>query len=165
MRSPLFSPFWQVKINFKLVRLIVKYNRHQVLFQGAAINQSLSSLGNVIHALAENSEGKKVRVPFRDSVLTKLLQNALGGNSKTVMVCSFWFCLHSTIFFKYYFKWHGFLVFWLYFANFRLPLLVQLISITTKVCLLCDMVSSGLDNSVLASILPVVAVIPSEISI
>jgi hypothetical protein len=40
----------------------------------------------VIHALAENSEGKKVRVPFRDSVLTKLLQNALGGNSKTVMV-------------------------------------------------------------------------------
>ena len=62
-----------------------------VLFQGAAINQSLSSLGNVIHALAENSEGKKVRVPFRDSVLTKLLQNALGGNSKTVMVSSFWF--------------------------------------------------------------------------
>ena len=54
--------------------------------QGAAINQSLSSLGNVINALAENSAGKKVRVPFRDSALTKLLQNALGGNSKTVMV-------------------------------------------------------------------------------
>ncbi len=33
------------------------------------------------------SEGKKgVRVPYRDSVLTKLLENALGGNSKTVMV-------------------------------------------------------------------------------
>ena len=58
------------------------------LSQGAAINLSLSSLGNVIHALAENSEGKKTRVPFRDSVLTKLLQNALGGNSKTVMVSS-----------------------------------------------------------------------------
>ena len=56
------------------------------LKEGAAINQSLSSLGNVIHALAEQTEGKNVRVPFRDSVLTKLLQNALGGNSKTVMV-------------------------------------------------------------------------------
>jgi len=57
------------------------------LKEGAAINLSLSSLGNVIHALAEQSEGKKgVRVPYRDSVLTKLLENALGGNSKTVMV-------------------------------------------------------------------------------
>ena len=43
-------------------------------------------MGNVIHALAEQCEGKNVRVPFRASVLTKLLQNALGGNSKTVMV-------------------------------------------------------------------------------
>jgi kinesin family protein 1 len=56
------------------------------LKEGAAINLSLSSLGNVIHALAELSEGKKARVPYRDSVLTKLLENALGGNSKTVMV-------------------------------------------------------------------------------
>ena len=47
---------------------------------------SLSSLGNVIKALAEQSEGKNSRVPYRDSVLTKLLQNALGGNSKTIMV-------------------------------------------------------------------------------
>lgn len=57
------------------------------LKEGAAINQSLSSLGNVIHALAERSEGKKTNVPFRSSKLTMLLQNALGGNSKTVMVC------------------------------------------------------------------------------
>jgi kinesin family protein 1 len=56
------------------------------LKEGAAINLSLSSLGNVIHALAEQSEGKKTRVPYRDSALTKLLQNALGGNSKTIMV-------------------------------------------------------------------------------
>jgi hypothetical protein len=56
------------------------------LKEGAAINQSLSCLGNVIHALAEQSEGKNRKVPYRDSVLTKLLQNALGGNSKTVMV-------------------------------------------------------------------------------
>lgn len=56
------------------------------LKEGAAINQSLSSLGNCIAALADASSGKRVRVPFRDSVLTKLLKNALGGNSKTVMV-------------------------------------------------------------------------------
>ena len=56
------------------------------LKEGAGINMSLSSLGNVIKALAEQSEGKNVRIPYRDSVLTRLLQNALGGNSKTIMV-------------------------------------------------------------------------------
>ena len=56
------------------------------LKEGAGINLSLSALGNVIKALAEQSEGKNVRVPYRDSVLTRLLQNALGGNSKTIMV-------------------------------------------------------------------------------
>ena len=56
------------------------------LKEGAAINLSLTSLGNVISALADNSAGKNVRVPYRDSVLTKLLMNALGGNSKTIMV-------------------------------------------------------------------------------
>ena len=93
------------------------------LKEGAAINQSLSTLGNVISALADNSSGKQTRgkfmsilppycvnyflpifrklqkpglrlisviisVPYRDSVLTKLLKNALGGNSKTIMVRS-----------------------------------------------------------------------------
>ena len=58
------------------------------LKEGAAINLSLTSLGNVISALAENSSGKNVRVPYRDSVLTKLLMNALGGNSKTIMVAA-----------------------------------------------------------------------------
>jgi len=61
------------------------------LKEGSAINQSLSSLGNVISALAANSDPdakKKVRVPFRDSVLTMLLENSLGGNSKTVMIAA-----------------------------------------------------------------------------
>ncbi|KAL5021850.1 hypothetical protein ScPMuIL_001005 [Solemya velum] len=53
------------------------------LKEGANINRSLSALGNVISALADLSMGKKkIMVPYRDSVLTKLLQNALGGNSK-----------------------------------------------------------------------------------
>ncbi|TRY68620.1 hypothetical protein TCAL_12159 [Tigriopus californicus] len=58
------------------------------LKEGAGINKSLSCLGNVIHALADEETGKKSRVPYRDSVLTKLLQNALGGNSKTVMIAA-----------------------------------------------------------------------------
>jgi len=58
------------------------------LKEGAAINLSLTSLGNVISALADNSSGKNVRVPYRDSVLTKLLMNALGGNSKTIMIAA-----------------------------------------------------------------------------
>lgn len=58
------------------------------LKEGAAINQSLSCLGNCIAALADNAGGKKTRVPYRDSVLTKLLKNALGGNSKTIMIAA-----------------------------------------------------------------------------
>lgn len=60
----------------------------QRLKEGAAINLSLTSLGNVISALADNSSGKNVKVPYRDSSLTKLLMNALGGNSKTIMIAA-----------------------------------------------------------------------------
>ena len=58
------------------------------LKEGAAINLSLTSLGNVISALADSTNGKNVRAPIRDSQLTKLLANALGGNSKTIMVAA-----------------------------------------------------------------------------
>ncbi|CAL1537456.1 unnamed protein product [Lymnaea stagnalis] len=61
------------------------------LKEGSSINQSLSTLGNCIKALADQSAGKKKvmgKIPYRDSVLTKLLQNALGGNSKTVMIAA-----------------------------------------------------------------------------
>ena len=47
------------------------------------INRSLSALGNVIAAL---SEGIKGHIPYRDSKLTQLLEESLGGNSHTVMV-------------------------------------------------------------------------------
>eukprot|EP00808_Paulinella_micropora_P016023 g15921.t1 len=52
------------------------------LEQGIAINKSLSALGNVIKALS----AKLPHVPFRDSKLTRLLTNALSGNSKTLVV-------------------------------------------------------------------------------
>ena len=59
------------------------------LKEGSAINQSLSVLGNCIKALADASENKKrIMVPFRDSKLTMLLKNALGGNSKTIMIAA-----------------------------------------------------------------------------
>jgi hypothetical protein len=38
--------------------------------------------------LAENEMGAKKKVPYRDSILTKILSNALGGNSKTIMICA-----------------------------------------------------------------------------
>eukprot|EP00927_Polykrikos_kofoidii_P017676 TRINITY_DN18073_c0_g1_i1.p1 TRINITY_DN18073_c0_g1~~TRINITY_DN18073_c0_g1_i1.p1 ORF type:complete len:884 (-),score=203.21 TRINITY_DN18073_c0_g1_i1:90-2741(-) len=59
------------------------------LKEGAAINKSLSALGNVIEKLAQRSGGKRnVIIPYRDSKLTRLLQNALGGSSKTIMICA-----------------------------------------------------------------------------
>ncbi|XP_039521725.1 kinesin-like protein KIF28P [Pimephales promelas] len=59
------------------------------LKEGTAINLSLTTLGNVISALADTALGKKVvHIPYRDSVLTKLLQSALGGNSRTVMIAT-----------------------------------------------------------------------------
>ncbi|XP_046712112.1 kinesin-like protein KIF28P [Silurus meridionalis] len=59
------------------------------LKEGTAINLSLTTLGNVISALAEVALGRKaVYIPYRDSILTKLLQSALGGNSRTVMIAT-----------------------------------------------------------------------------
>uniref|UniRef100_H3DK11 Kinesin-like protein n=1 Tax=Tetraodon nigroviridis TaxID=99883 RepID=H3DK11_TETNG len=56
------------------------------LKEGTAINLSLTTLGNVISSLADVAAGRRgVHVPYRDSALTKLLQSALGGNSRTVM--------------------------------------------------------------------------------
>lgn len=57
--------------------------------EGIMINQGLLALGNVINALADEErlkKGKKVHVPYRESKLTRLLQDALGGNSQTLFL-------------------------------------------------------------------------------
>uniref|UniRef100_A0A8C4NJI8 Kinesin-like protein n=1 Tax=Dicentrarchus labrax TaxID=13489 RepID=A0A8C4NJI8_DICLA len=53
-----------------------------VLDEAKNINKSLSALGNVISALAE---GTKTHVPYRDSKMTRILQDSLGGNCRTTM--------------------------------------------------------------------------------
>eukprot|EP01063_Lacrimia_lanifica_P016086 TRINITY_DN226_c1_g1_i1.p1 TRINITY_DN226_c1_g1~~TRINITY_DN226_c1_g1_i1.p1 ORF type:complete len:1406 (+),score=489.37 TRINITY_DN226_c1_g1_i1:84-4301(+) len=64
--------------------------------EGTNINKSLTTLGNVINMLAERSEApssprspSRVRyIPYRDSSLTWLLRESLGGNSKTRLICT-----------------------------------------------------------------------------
>ncbi|CAO3631695.1 unnamed protein product [Cunninghamella blakesleeana] len=68
------------------------------LKEGANINRSLTTLGKVIAGLAEQSmsdgggkggkKKKEVFIPYRDSVLTWLLKDSLGGNSKTAMIAA-----------------------------------------------------------------------------
>uniref|UniRef100_A0A665XCG5 Chromosome-associated kinesin KIF4-like n=1 Tax=Echeneis naucrates TaxID=173247 RepID=A0A665XCG5_ECHNA len=55
------------------------------LKEGISINRGLLSLGNVISALGDESK-KNTFVPYRDSKLTRLLQDSLGGNSHTLMI-------------------------------------------------------------------------------
>jgi hypothetical protein len=64
----------------------------QRLREGSNINKSLTTLGRVIAALADTKQGRhgmrksKDVVPYRDSILTWLLKDSLGGNSKTAMI-------------------------------------------------------------------------------
>uniref|UniRef100_A0A8C8CCM1 Kinesin-like protein n=1 Tax=Oncorhynchus tshawytscha TaxID=74940 RepID=A0A8C8CCM1_ONCTS len=59
-------------------------NRGQRLKEGAHINRSLLALGNCINALSEKHGNKYIN--YRDSKLTRLLKDSLGGNSRTVMI-------------------------------------------------------------------------------
>lgn len=54
--------------------------------EGININMGLLSLGNVISALTEQSNLSKKHIPYRDSKLTRILQDSLGGNSNTLMI-------------------------------------------------------------------------------
>eukprot|EP00743_Colponemidia_sp_Colp-15_P005744 GILK01006174.1.p1 GENE.GILK01006174.1~~GILK01006174.1.p1 ORF type:complete len:1244 (-),score=306.03 GILK01006174.1:383-4114(-) len=64
-------------------------NRGIRMLEGANINRSLLALGNCINALSEmNDKGNKGFVPYRDSKLTRLLKDSLGGNCRTVMIAA-----------------------------------------------------------------------------
>ncbi|KAG9391215.1 Kinesin motor domain [Carpediemonas membranifera] len=56
--------------------------------EGVKINMSLTTLGRCITALVARADNPKEHVPYSDSKLTKLLQDSLGGNSKTVMIAN-----------------------------------------------------------------------------
>jgi kinesin family protein 18/19 len=62
-------------------------NRGERLKEGANINKSLLALGNCINCLGENYKSKK-HIPYRNSKLTRLLKDSLGGNCKTVMIAN-----------------------------------------------------------------------------
>ncbi|PVU97359.1 hypothetical protein BB561_000610 [Smittium simulii] len=55
----------------------------QTLEEAKKINKSLSALGNVINAL---TDGKSTHIPYRNSKLTRILQESLGGNSRTTLI-------------------------------------------------------------------------------
>ncbi|XP_072282251.1 kinesin-like protein KIF18B [Pyxicephalus adspersus] len=57
------------------------------LREGANINRSLLALINVINALAD-AKSKKAHIPYRDSKLTRLLKDSIGGNCRTVMIAA-----------------------------------------------------------------------------
>ncbi|KAJ2008569.1 hypothetical protein GGI04_001094 [Coemansia thaxteri] len=59
----------------------------QRLKEGAHINKSLLSLGTVIARLSEDG-GDRGHIPYRDSKLTRILQPSLGGNAKTLIICT-----------------------------------------------------------------------------
>jgi kinesin family protein 18/19 len=63
------------------------------MVEGANINRSLLSLGNCINTLSDGAK-KGSFVPYRDSKLTRLLKDSLGGNTKTIMIA----CISPSVF-------------------------------------------------------------------
>eukprot|EP01135_Chromosphaera_perkinsii_P001088 Nk52_evm38s158 gene=Nk52_evmTU38s158 len=63
-------------------------NRGNRLREGANINRSLLSLGNCINALVDREKRKVNHIPYRDSKLTRLLKDSLGGNTRTIMLAN-----------------------------------------------------------------------------
>ena len=51
------------------------------------INSGLLALGNVISALSSGETKKKMHIPYRESKITRILKDSLGGNANTLMIC------------------------------------------------------------------------------
>eukprot|EP01052_Picozoa_sp_SAG31_P002866 SAG31_NODE_104_length_25069_cov_12.917144_5_plen_490_part_00 len=56
--------------------------------EAVSINKALSTLRRVLDACAQSSKGTRTHIPFRDSALTKLLADSIGGNSRTTMIAA-----------------------------------------------------------------------------
>ena len=85
VRNRVLSRYTMLIMHFLGYRII----DHRFVRSGS-INRSLSAIGNVIQALVDNGQGKKRHVPYRDSTLSFLLRDSLGGNTKTYIVA----CVH-----------------------------------------------------------------------
>uniref|UniRef100_A0A8C8B0B0 Kinesin-like protein n=1 Tax=Otus sunia TaxID=257818 RepID=A0A8C8B0B0_9STRI len=68
-------------------RASVANTKGKRLREGANINRSLLALINVINALAE-TKSRKSHIPYRDSKLTRLLKDSIGGNCRTIMIAA-----------------------------------------------------------------------------
>ena len=81
------SPYFQGKLNLVDLAGSERQSKTEAtgdrLKEATKINLSLSALGNVISALVD---GRSQHIPYRDSKLTRLLQDSLGGNTKTMMI-------------------------------------------------------------------------------
>jgi kinesin family member 5 len=77
------------KLNFVDLAGSENVNRSEVsgveLLETQMINKSLSSIGNVIYALTDKNRS---HIPYRDAKLTYLLQDSLGGNSRTILIAT-----------------------------------------------------------------------------
>ncbi len=73
-------------------RAATNENRGLRMLEGGKINRSLLALGNCINILSDKAKSGLSFVPYRDSKLTRLLKDSLGGNTKTVMIA----CIVST---------------------------------------------------------------------
>lgn len=81
----------RLKVKILLLRHVKEFIDLVFYYQeGASINRSLHTLGKVISLLSDQSTGRreKVYIPYRDSTLTWLLKDSLGGNSKTAMIAT-----------------------------------------------------------------------------
>jgi hypothetical protein len=57
------------------------------ILESIHINSGLLALGNVISALSSSEKKKITHIPYRDSKITRILKDSLGGNAKTLMIC------------------------------------------------------------------------------
>ncbi|WAQ97743.1 KIF4-like protein [Mya arenaria] len=85
------NDFWKVKLQLVDLagseRIKKTHAEGERLKEGININKGLLCLGNVISVLGdESNSNRKPHVPYRDSKLTRILQDSLGGNSYTVMI-------------------------------------------------------------------------------